>query len=172
MHSGPLKEGGVKPSNISNGCPCYLQGSCLVRQNLNLHLVFPSSNFLVFSVLRHFVLRLLVLCLVCLQGLAPLVHAHVQGGAEHAGVHVHTGWHNPQTDTMLSSHAWSQDSMLAVEIESGLESRAWNLPHLPANHWFKFVATASDSLSVVTSAPRGQPDTRLFPPALAPPLLH
>lgn len=171
MHSGPLKEGGVKPSNSPNGWPCYLQGSCFLGQNLNLHLVFYSSNFLIFSVLRNFVLRLLVLCLVCLQGLAPLVHAHVQGGAEHAGVHLHTGWHNTQTDATLSSPAWSQDSMLAVEMESGLESRAWNLPYLPASHWLTFVTAASDTLSAATSAPRGPPDTPLFPPALAPPQL-
>jgi hypothetical protein len=122
--------------------------------------------------LRNFVLRLLVLCLVCLQGLAPLVHAHVPGGAEHSGMHMHSGWQSAQTEPAYFSHSWSQDSTLAVEMESGLESRAWNAPHVPVSNRLITLTNQSDKLSPATSAPRGPPETPLLPPALAPPMSY
>lgn len=122
--------------------------------------------------LRQFMLRLLMLCLVCLQGVAPLVHAHVQGGAEHSGVHMHTGWQSTQTEAAFSSPAWSQDAMLAVGMESGVEGSVWHAPHLPGNYWLTSISTVSVKLSPATSAPHGPPDIPLFPSALSPPLSH
>ena len=126
--------------------------------------------------MRRIVHCLLTALFCALQGLGPLLHAHVEGVPEGSGrgLHLHLAGLSPKADDHRSASATSQAESAAIELSNDIRRdrvHAWLADHRRPCIGRPTPTPCLTVRAVSTSAPPACPRDFDRPPAHAPPLI-